>query len=150
MRVTGSPGLPICMWRYLCARRRPRQAGRRYKQSMNLACLGGGPGGLCFAILARKAFPSASVEVWDRNPPGATYGFGVVFSDEAMEAIRRADAGLHDAIVRERASWGEIDVHFRDRVYTSGGHGFSALSRSRLVGLMQERAAGLGVVDRKS
>ena len=62
---------------------------------MNLACLGGGPGGLCFAILAKKAFPAAAVELWDRNPPGATYGFGVVFSDEAMEAIRRADEPLH-------------------------------------------------------
>jgi anthraniloyl-CoA monooxygenase len=113
---------------------------------MNLACLGGGPGGLCFAILAGKAFPAASVEVWDRNPPGATYGFGVVFSDEAMEAIRRADEPLHEAIRRDCASWGQIDVHRGDRVFTSGGHGFSALSRSTLVTLMQQRARELGVV----
>jgi anthraniloyl-CoA monooxygenase len=113
---------------------------------MNLACLGGGPGGLCFAILARKAFPAASVEVWDRNPPGATYGFGVVFSDEAMEAIRRADEPLHEAIRGDCASWGQIDVHRGDRVFTSGGHGFSALSRSALVTLMQRRARELGVV----
>jgi anthraniloyl-CoA monooxygenase len=113
---------------------------------MNLACLGGGPGGLCFAILAKKAFPAAAVEVWDRNPPGATYGFGVVFSDEAMEAIRRADGSLHEAIRGDCASWGQIDVHRGDRVFTSGGHGFSALSRSRLVTLMQRRARELGVV----
>jgi len=113
---------------------------------MNLACLGGGPGGLCFAILAKKAFPAAAVELWDRNPPGATYGFGVVFSDEAMEAIRRADEPLHEAIRRDCASWGQIDVHRGDRVFTSGGHGFSALSRSTLVTLMQQRARELGVV----
>jgi anthraniloyl-CoA monooxygenase len=113
---------------------------------MNLACLGGGPGGLCFAILAKKAFPAAAVELWDRNPPGATYGFGVVFSDEAMEAIRRADEPLHEAIRRDCASWGQIDVHRGDRVFTSGGHGFSALSRSALVTLMQQRARELGVV----
>jgi anthraniloyl-CoA monooxygenase len=113
---------------------------------MNLACLGGGPGGLCFAILAKKAFPAAAVEVWDRNPPGATYGFGVVFSDEAMEAIRRADESLHEAIRGDCASWGQIDVHRGDRVFTSGGHGFSALSRSRLVTLMQRRVRELGVV----
>jgi anthraniloyl-CoA monooxygenase len=113
---------------------------------MKLACLGGGPAGLCFAILAKKAFPAASVEVWDRNPPGATYGFGVVFSDEAMEAIRRADERLDAAIRAHCASWGQIDVHRGSRVYTSGGHGFSALSRSTLVTLMQTRAQDLGVV----
>ena len=113
---------------------------------MRIACLGGGPGGLCFAILARKADPSWTVEVWDRNPPGATYGFGVVFSDEAMDAIRRADEAVHAAVARECATWGQIDVHRGDRVYTSRGHGFSALSRTRLVTLMQERARDLGVV----
>ena len=99
---------------------------------MRIACLGGGPGGLAFSILARKVLGGAHVEVWVRNPPGATYGFGVVFSDEAMEAIRRADEVVHDDIVRGRAHWGEIDVHVKGRVYTSGGHGFSALSRTAL------------------
>jgi anthraniloyl-CoA monooxygenase len=112
---------------------------------MKIACLGGGPGGLGFSILAAKAVPGAEVEVWDRNPPGATYGFGVVFSDEAMDAIRGADEWLHEAIRRDCASWGQIDVHRGDRVYTSGGHGFAALSRSALVTLMQQRAADLGV-----
>jgi anthraniloyl-CoA monooxygenase len=112
---------------------------------MRIACLGGGPGGLAFSILARKALGGAHVEVWDRNPPGATYGFGVVFSDEAMDAIRRADDVVHEGIVRGRAHWGEIDVHLNGRVYTSGGHGFSALSRTALVTLMQRRASDLGV-----
>src|SRR5439155_25296399 len=87
------------------AYRRRFSGGSSYNAEMRIACLGGGPGGLCFALLAKKVMPAWSVEVWDRNPPGATYGFGVVFSDEAMEAIRRADADIHDAIVRERASW---------------------------------------------
>jgi anthraniloyl-CoA monooxygenase len=113
---------------------------------MKIACLGGGPGGLCFAILAKKADPSSQVEVWDRNPAGATYGFGVVFSDEAMEAIRRADEPLHTAILRDCAAWGQIDVHRGERVYTSGGHGFSALSRTALATLMQQRGNELGVV----
>ena len=113
---------------------------------MNVACLGGGPGGLCFAILAKKAFPHWNIELWDRNPPGATYGFGVVFSDEAMEAIRRADEPLHRAVVEQCASWGQIDVHRGERMYTSGGHGFSSLSRTALVTLMQQRARELGVV----
>jgi anthraniloyl-CoA monooxygenase len=112
---------------------------------VKIACLGGGPGGLAFAILAKKLEPARSVEVWDRNPPGATYGFGVVLSDDALAAIRRADEPIHDAIVAERAHWSEIDVHVRGRVHTSGGHGFSALSRKRLVTIMQERARDLGV-----
>jgi anthraniloyl-CoA monooxygenase len=86
------------------------------------------------------------VEVWDRNPPGATYGFGVVLSDDALAAIRRADEPIHDAIVAGRAHWSEIDVHVRGRMHTSGGHGFSALSRTRLATIMQERARELGVV----
>ena len=113
---------------------------------MRIACLGGGPGGLVFAILAKKTLPGASVELWDRNRAGATYGFGVVFSDEAMDAIRRADEWSHAAIVRDCAHWGQIDVHLNGRVYTSGGHGFSALSRSALVTLMQQRAGDLGVM----
>ena len=112
---------------------------------MRIACLGGGPGGLIFTILAKKEFPGSAVDLWDRNPAGATYGFGVVFSDEAMDAIRRADEPVHAAIVRDRAHWGQIDVHLNGRVYTSGGHGFSALSRSALVTLMQQRAGELGV-----
>ena len=113
---------------------------------MRIACLGGGPGGLAFSVLAKKHDPSRSVEVWDRNPAGATYGFGVVLSDDALAAIRRADEPIHDAIVAERARWSEIDVHVRGRVHTSGGHAFSALSRKRLVTIMQERARELGVV----
>lgn len=127
-------------------RRNGASARVGYNRPVRIACLGGGPGGLCFAILAKKALPPATVELWDRNPPGATYGFGVVFSDEAMDAIRRADAEVHAAIVRDCASWGQIDVHVGGRVSTSGGHGFSALSRSSLVTIMQRRAAELGAV----
>ena len=88
----------------------------RYNRVVRIACLGGGPGGLCLAILAKRVAPSWSVEVWDRNPPGETYGFGVVFSDEAMEAIRARRRPVARAIRAECASWGEIDVHFRGRV----------------------------------
>jgi len=77
--------------------------------------------------------------------PRGHHGFGVVLSDDALAAIRRADEPIYDAIVAERAHWSEIDVHLRGRVYTSGGHGFSALSRKRLVTIMQERARDLGV-----
>ena len=62
-----------------------------------------------------------------------------------MDAIQRADEPVHAAIVRDCAHWGQIDVHLNGRVYTSGGHGFSALSRSALVTLMQQRAGDLGV-----
>ena len=119
----------------------------RYNRVVRIACLGGGPGGLCFAILAKRVAPSWSVEVWDRNPPDETYGFGVVFSDEAMDAIRRADEPLHDAIRAEFARWAEIDIHFRGR----GGHlrratGSRRCRAARCSTLLQQRAAALGVV----
>lgn len=112
---------------------------------MRIACLGGGPAGLAFAIRAKRDDPRRQIAVFDRNPAGATYGFGVVLSDEAMAAIEELDADLHAAIVREGARWTEIDVKLRGRVHTSGGHGFTSMSRTTLITLMQQRALELGV-----
>jgi len=111
-----------------------------------IACLGGGPAGAFAAILAKKADPSRVVEVWERNPPGATYGFGIVFSEEAMVAIRHADAAVHAAIERTSARWSDIDISYRGRVLTSGGHQFCALPRAELASILQLRLQELGVV----
>ena len=113
---------------------------------MKIACLGGGPGGLAFAIRAKRYDPSREIEVYDRNPAGATYGFGVVLSDEAMGAIADLDPEVHAAVVRDGARWTEIDVNLRGRTYTSGGHGFTSMTRTALITLMQQRAEQLGVV----
>ncbi|HEU5144852.1 MAG TPA: FAD-dependent monooxygenase, partial [Dermatophilaceae bacterium] len=112
---------------------------------MKVAVIGGGPGGLYFAVLAKQLDPAHEITVWERNAPDDTFGFGVVFSDETLGGIRDADPAMHAAMEAEFARWDDIDVHFRGRTITSGGHGFAAMSRRRLLELLQARAAELGV-----
>ena len=113
-----------------------------------IVCLGGGPAGLYSAILFRKALPRARVEVHERNRPDDTFGWGVVFSDRTMEGFRAADAPTHEAITAGFHHWDDIDVHYRGTTITTGGHGFCGISRKRLLNILQERAAELGVQQR--
>ncbi|MDT4914614.1 MAG: anthraniloyl-CoA monooxygenase, partial [Pseudonocardiales bacterium] len=101
--------------------------------------------GLYFAALAKQLDPSHSITVWERNRADDTFGFGVVFSDETLGGIEHADETIYAQMEREFARWDDIDVHYRDQVITSGGHGFAAMSRRRLLQLLQERCAALGV-----
>jgi anthraniloyl-CoA monooxygenase len=110
-----------------------------------VVCLGGGPAGLYSAILFRKALPRARIEVHERNRPDDTFGWGVVFSDRTMEGFRAADAPTHAAITAAFHHWDDIDVHYRGTTVTTGGHGFCGISRKRLLNILQERAAELGV-----
>ena len=110
-----------------------------------IVCLGGGPAGLYSAILLRKALPRVRVEVYERNRPDDTFGWGVVFSDQTMGNFRVADPESHDAITGSFHHWDDIAIHFRGRRFVSGGHGFAGISRKRLLNLLQERARELGV-----
>ncbi len=110
-----------------------------------VVCLGGGPAGLYAAILLRKELPTTTIEVYERNRPDDTFGWGVVFSDQTMENFRAADARSHAAILSNFHHWDDIDVHFGGRRFISGGHGFCGISRKRLLWLLQERATELGV-----
>ncbi|SEF36821.1 anthraniloyl-CoA monooxygenase [Amycolatopsis pretoriensis] len=112
---------------------------------MRIAVIGGGPAGLYFAALAKQLGPGNEITVWERNAPDDTFGFGVVFSDETLGGIEHADAVVHEAMTAEFARWDDIDVHYRGTVTTSGGHGFAAMSRKRLLGILQSRCAELGV-----
>ena len=115
---------------------------------MRIAVLGGGPGGLYFSALAKQLDPRHEITVWERNAPDDTFGFGVVFSDETLGGIEHADTAIFGAMEREFARWDDIDVHYRGTVITSGGHGFAAMSRHRLLAILQERCARLGVRTR--
>jgi anthraniloyl-CoA monooxygenase len=110
-----------------------------------IVCLGGGPAGLYTAILLRKALPAARVELYERNKPDDTFGWGVVFSDQTMGNFRIADPESHSAILASFHHWDDIAIHFRGRRIVSGGHGFAGISRKRLLSLLQERAGELGV-----
>jgi len=112
---------------------------------VRIAVLGGGPGGLYLAALAKQLDPRHEVHLWERNAPGDTFGFGVVFSDETLGGIEHADAAVFAAMEREFARWDDIDVHYHGTVLTSGGHGFAAMSRHRLLAILQQRCAELGV-----
>ncbi len=112
---------------------------------MRIAVVGGGPGGLYFSALARQLDPDHEITVWERNAAGDTFGFGVVFSDETLGGIQHADRTVFDQMEREFARWDDIDVHFRDQVLTSGGHGFAAMSRKRLLEILQARCVELGI-----
>src|SRR5579885_1224332 len=112
---------------------------------MRIAVIGGGPAGLYFAALAKQLGPDDEITVWERNAADDTFGFGVVFSDETLGGIEHADPEIFARMRREFARWDDIDVHFRGTTFTSGGHGFAAMSRKRLLGILQERCAELGV-----
>src|SRR5580658_3989763 len=112
---------------------------------MKIAVLGGGPAGLYFAILAKKANPSWRITVIERNRADATFGWGVVFSDKTMDGFMQADPQTHAAITLAFRHWYDIDVFFKGRRITSGGHGFCGIGRIKLLQILQQRAKGLGV-----
>jgi anthraniloyl-CoA monooxygenase len=112
---------------------------------VRIAVVGGGPGGLYFAALAKQLGQSDQITVWERNAADDTFGFGVVFSDETLGGIDSADPVIYRAMEREFARWDDIDVHVKGQVITSGGHGFAALSRRRLLQILQQRCGDLGV-----
>jgi anthraniloyl-CoA monooxygenase len=112
---------------------------------MNVAVLGGGPAGLYFALLMKRADPRHRVTVLERNRPDDTFGWGVVFSDQTLGNFQAADAASCEEIADHFARWDDIDVHVHGAVVTSGGHGFSGIARRTLLAILQRRAAALGV-----
>ncbi|WP_257167824.1 FAD-dependent monooxygenase [Bradyrhizobium sp. SRS-191] len=115
---------------------------------MRIAVLGGGPGGLYFAYLWKKRHPSAVVDLFEQNPAGATWGFGVVFSDQALEFLRADDPDTVDAIAPRMESWRNITLNLHGESVEIDGVGFSAIGRLELLKLLQERAASVGVIAR--
>jgi anthraniloyl-CoA monooxygenase len=111
---------------------------------MRIVCLGGGPAGLYFSILAKKANPSWDITVVERNRPDDTFGWGVVFSDKTMDGFKDVDPETHSEITRAFRHWDDIDVFFKGQKLTSGGHGFCGIGRIKLLQILQKRAAGLG------
>jgi anthraniloyl-CoA monooxygenase len=112
---------------------------------MKIACIGGGPAGLYFAISMKLRDPAHEIEIFERNPPGVTFGWGVVFSDLTVDNITRNDPVSAKAITGELAHWDDIDVHIHGETITSGGHGFIGIGRKRLLEILQDRARELGV-----
>jgi anthraniloyl-CoA monooxygenase len=112
---------------------------------VKISIIGGGPGGLYFALLAKKHWPRWDISVHERNRADDTFGFGVVFSDETLEAFRDADGPSYESIRRSFAYWGDVDVVYKGHVLRCGGNGFCGCSRITLLRLLQERCRELGV-----
>ncbi|WP_433507078.1 FAD-dependent monooxygenase [Pseudonocardia halophobica] len=111
---------------------------------MRIAVAGGGPGGLFFATLIRRADPSIEVTVFERNRADDTFGFGVVFSDRTLAGIHEADPVLRQALTEHGRHWDEIEVRLKGERIRCGGNGMAAVVRRTLLALMQARARDVG------
>jgi len=108
---------------------------------VRIVCVGGGPAGLYFAILMKRADATHDVLVLERNRPDDTFGFGVVFSDATIAQVEGADEETYRAITDHFVHWDDIDVHYGGEVIRSTGHGFAGMSRQTLLTVLQAPCA---------
>jgi len=116
-----------------------------WEERVRIAVIGGGPGGLYFSYLWKMRHPDAQIDLFEQNPAGATWGFGVVFSDQALEFLRADDPDTVDAIAPKMESWKNITLNLRGKGVEIDGVGFSAIGRLDLLKILQARAASVGV-----
>ncbi|MGE0256543.1 MAG: FAD-dependent monooxygenase [Alphaproteobacteria bacterium] len=112
---------------------------------MRIGIVGGGPAGLWLALLIRQSSPGHEVTVWEQNPPGATYGFGVVFSDTALRFVAEAAPAAFAPVAAAMQRWDDLTIVHRDRRVAIDGNGFAAIGRLRLLELLQAQARATGV-----
>src|ERR1041384_5298127 len=112
---------------------------------MNINIIGGGPAGLYFAILMKKAGVSHQIRIYERNGPDDTFGWGVVFSGKTLANLRAADEESHAAITKQFEAWDNVDVVHRDEKISIHGNSFSGIARIQLLKILQQRAEQLGV-----
>jgi 2-polyprenyl-6-methoxyphenol hydroxylase-like FAD-dependent oxidoreductase len=113
---------------------------------MRILVAGAGPAGLYFSYLAKRAHPDWEIALVEQNPADATFGFGVVFSDKALEFLRGDDPETYDAITAHMETWTDLTVVHHGTPVVVDGIGFSAIGRLEFLRLMQQRAASAGVV----
>jgi len=112
---------------------------------MKINIIGGGPAGLYFAILMKKAQASHQIRIHERNGPDDTFGWGVVFSGKTLANLRAADEESHAEITKQFAAWDNVDVVHRDTKVSIHGNSFSGIARLQLLKILQRRAEKLGV-----
>lgn len=112
---------------------------------MKITIIGGGPGGLYFALLTKKARPDWDIEIFEQNKPDDTFGFGVVFSDDTLDEFLSRDPESYDLIRDEFAYWDDIIIRYKGEETRCGGNGFAGCSRLNLLKVLQKRCIALGV-----
>lgn len=112
---------------------------------MKIVAIGGGPAALYFGILMQEADSAHEITILERNRLDDTFGFGVVFSDATQNNLAAADPETYDLLSHEFFHWDDIEIHYRGEVIRSGGHGFSGLSRSKMLQVLGRRCRALGV-----
>jgi 2-polyprenyl-6-methoxyphenol hydroxylase-like FAD-dependent oxidoreductase len=115
---------------------------------VRIAVIGGGPGGLYFAYLWKRRHPDALIDLFEQNAAGATWGFGVVFSEQALEFLRTDDPDTVDAITPRMESWKNITLNLRGESVEIDGVGFSSIGRLELLAILQQRLRSVGVAPR--
>ena len=112
---------------------------------MRIAILGAGPAGLYLSYLIKRRRPNADITLVEQNPADATFGFGVVFSDRALEFLREDDAETFAAITPQVESWNDMTLVLRNERVVIDGIGFAAIGRLKLLQLLQQRVRSVGV-----
>lgn len=115
---------------------------------MRAAVIGAGPAGLYSSYLLKRAFPEATVEVVEQNPADATWGFGVVFSDQALEFLREDDPETHAHITPHMVMWRDLTLDLCGERIRIDGIGFAAIGRLPLLRLLQDRVRSVGIEPR--
>src|SRR5256884_9782567 len=112
---------------------------------MKIKIIGGGPAGMYFAILMKKADAARDIIVYERNGPDDAFGWGVVFSGKTLANLREADEVTHAEITRDFEAWDNVDVVHRDQKISIHGNSFSGIARLRLLKILQRRCEDLGI-----
>ena len=112
---------------------------------MKIAIVGGGPAGLYFADLMKRENAGHDICVYEQNPKGATWGFGVVFSDRALEFLRGDDEDLYQYLMPHMETWPNLTISHRDTHVPIDGNGFAAIGRLELLNLLQSRVEARGI-----
>ncbi|MDX3894615.1 FAD-dependent monooxygenase [Pusillimonas sp.] len=113
---------------------------------MKVNILGGGPAGLYAAYLLKRSNPAASVRVYEQNDADTTFGFGVVFSDEALEFLRANDEETLDAITQGLEKWRDIELRIHGERIVIDGVGFTAIARLKLLEVLRQKALSVGAI----
>jgi len=112
---------------------------------MKIRIIGGGPAGLCFAALMKRDDPSHDIVIYERGPREATWGFGVVFSDRALEFLRTDDEAMYQLLTPHMETWPNLTIVHNDTRIPISGNGFAAIGRLQLLSLLHGHAEKLGV-----